>query len=453
MYTECPSCKTVFKITANHLKIAHGKVRCGSCSTVFNALDSLIENYESSSAPVQKAASAPAATTEAPVEQIFDDVKIPGMELASEEPLGTPSQATPKFDAGDDIFSQPARSEIEAVAAESDREQGPTGADDFGALDLTGDLDGELGGAAPSAPAAEQNLATDFGLADLGADAGANAGPDVGSMDFELDFGDEKTATDNVSRGAPKPETDELADFLNEQELSVSQPEALSRPEREKSAPVAPEKPLSMGAEFEPRLDEPASALNIGKAPAGAAEDYVLQELGNKWQFRFGWVSSLFWLTVIVVLLVVLVLQFAYFKRADLAKYPTLRPLLEQMCSLASNYVDCTIPLPSDVHAIDLMDRDVRSHPNKKNALLITSTILNKAAFTQPFPVLQITFSDINQKVVAAREFQPSEYLSKDVDIKDGMKASVPIKIMLEIVDPGPEAVNFEFIFKPKTDQ
>jgi hypothetical protein len=154
-----------------------------------------------------------------------------------------------------------------------------------------------------------------------------------------------------------------------------------------------------------------------------------------------------------VALLAVLVLQFAYFKRADLAKYPSLRPLLDQMCAVASNYVDCTIPLPSDVHAIDLMDRDVRSHPNKKNALLITSTILNKATFIQPFPVLQITFSDINQKTVAAREFQPSEYLDKDVAMKDGMKPNVPIRIMLEIVDPGPEAVNFEFVFKPKTGE
>jgi predicted Zn finger-like uncharacterized protein len=43
MYTQCPQCKTAFRLTAEVLKQAGGKVRCGSCGDAFNALDFLSE--------------------------------------------------------------------------------------------------------------------------------------------------------------------------------------------------------------------------------------------------------------------------------------------------------------------------------------------------------------------------------------------------------------------------
>jgi len=43
MYTECPECQTAFRLTANVLRQAQGRVRCGDCGNVFNALDHLSE--------------------------------------------------------------------------------------------------------------------------------------------------------------------------------------------------------------------------------------------------------------------------------------------------------------------------------------------------------------------------------------------------------------------------
>lgn len=37
MHTQCPHCQTVFRMTAAHLNIAQGHVRCGSCQHIFNA--------------------------------------------------------------------------------------------------------------------------------------------------------------------------------------------------------------------------------------------------------------------------------------------------------------------------------------------------------------------------------------------------------------------------------
>ncbi len=43
MYTQCPDCATVFRVTADALRAAQGDVRCGVCSTTFNALENLSE--------------------------------------------------------------------------------------------------------------------------------------------------------------------------------------------------------------------------------------------------------------------------------------------------------------------------------------------------------------------------------------------------------------------------
>lgn len=43
MYTQCPDCATSFRVTADVLKQAAGKVRCGGCGNAFNALAYLSE--------------------------------------------------------------------------------------------------------------------------------------------------------------------------------------------------------------------------------------------------------------------------------------------------------------------------------------------------------------------------------------------------------------------------
>ena len=43
MYTQCPDCSTAFRVTADVLKQAAGKVRCGGCGNAFNALEYLSE--------------------------------------------------------------------------------------------------------------------------------------------------------------------------------------------------------------------------------------------------------------------------------------------------------------------------------------------------------------------------------------------------------------------------
>lgn len=45
MYTRCPGCSSTFRVTAAILQMAAGEVRCGSCGIVFNALDTLVDDW------------------------------------------------------------------------------------------------------------------------------------------------------------------------------------------------------------------------------------------------------------------------------------------------------------------------------------------------------------------------------------------------------------------------
>lgn len=56
MRTRCPGCETVFRITPEQLRVRQGKVRCGQCQMVFNALETLIEE-----APIIPGVSLPAS--------------------------------------------------------------------------------------------------------------------------------------------------------------------------------------------------------------------------------------------------------------------------------------------------------------------------------------------------------------------------------------------------------
>jgi len=158
------------------------------------------------------------------------------------------------------------------------------------------------------------------------------------------------------------------------------------------------------------------------------------QSLGKK-----GLASGL----LVGLLLLLLGLQWIYFNRDTLAGDPGLRPALERFCSV----LQCQLPLRVDLAQLEIIDRDVRKHPQVDEALLINASIANRAGFTQPYPLFEISFSDSAGKPVAMRSFLPREYLGEGIDVAAGMAPDVPVNIVLEVQDPGDTAVSFQFSF------
>ena len=99
MLTRCPSCATHFRVTPEQLKARSGRVRCGECQNVFNALDSLIEEPVVMAAPMAAVAVPPAPArcvpsgTFEPVPEALEE--HPASQSGTQEaPIPEPPEAT-----------------------------------------------------------------------------------------------------------------------------------------------------------------------------------------------------------------------------------------------------------------------------------------------------------------------------------------------------------------------
>jgi len=158
-----------------------------------------------------------------------------------------------------------------------------------------------------------------------------------------------------------------------------------------------------------------------------------------------GFRLNLVWGAGGAVLVLLLAIQLLFLAPRTLAAYPALRPAAGALCKLRG----CELPMRQDLSKITLASRDVRAHPSVPGALIISATMVNEADFTQPYPGLEISLSDLQGRQVAARSFQPDTYLPDDVDIARGMAPDGRVQVSLEVVDPGDQAVAFEFDFQP----
>ena len=146
------------------------------------------------------------------------------------------------------------------------------------------------------------------------------------------------------------------------------------------------------------------------------------------------------WIAAIAAAVIMLIAQYIYFDFNKLARDPDSRGWLTTLCGVAG----CTLPTLDDIHQIRSNNLLVRSHPTIDNALVVDAIITNRAAFEQPYPDIELLFTDMAGNVVASRRFHPREYLSGELLGSQKMPARQPIHIALELVDPGAAAVNYE---------
>ena len=164
---------------------------------------------------------------------------------------------------------------------------------------------------------------------------------------------------------------------------------------------------------------------------------------GSRWEQQMMQGRDFFSISAIGALLVLLGMQWTYFNRAVLAADPGWRPMLAQFCSL----LRCDLPLRVDLSQLAIIERDVRQHPAAERALLINAAFENKADFTQPYPVFEVSFIDIAGNPIAMRRFLPAEYLDTELDTAAGLPSHTPVQVVLEVQDPGDKAVSFQFGF------
>ena len=103
--------------------------------------------------------------------------------------------------------------------------------------------------------------------------------------------------------------------------------------------------------------------------------------------------------------------------------------------------------LLKDPQLVQLVSRDMHTHPTRSGILVLSLTFVNLAQHSQEFPQLEVTLLDVANQTVARRRLQPADYLRPGADIKSGLAKDVYLPVLLELGDPGEQAVGFEIRF------
>ncbi|MGB5584719.1 MAG: DUF3426 domain-containing protein [Gammaproteobacteria bacterium] len=154
-------------------------------------------------------------------------------------------------------------------------------------------------------------------------------------------------------------------------------------------------------------------------------------------------VATAAWSLAILVLIAALVTEYLWFNQPVLFQLQQLRPLTARLCER----LDCEHLQMRDPSQIELISRNVYSHPNEQDALMISSTMVNHAPYAQAYPDVQIDFSDVRGELIASRRFTPEEYLQIDETQRSLLQSGTPVTFGLEIRDPGEQAITYEFSF------
>lgn len=108
--------------------------------------------------------------------------------------------------------------------------------------------------------------------------------------------------------------------------------------------------------------------------------------------------------------------------------------------------VGCELPVMRSLADLSVRRMAVRAHPDVPDAVVLDAVIANTAPYAQAFPVVELRFANAAGETVAARRFEPAEYLGEEFRGGALMPAMAPVAVSVELGDPGRDAVNASVI-------
>lgn len=392
--TQCPHCQTSFRVSHTQLSVARGVVRCGSCLQVFNAAKQLLEQSAGKDAitPVAPAIVEPPEPRAISQKQwTAAELDLDSLDLDEELARLEQREIHPTTE-----FGRPREDNLSASRDTVEHEEAPWPDSLF----------------SESAADRAQTAEVDLPELELEPSKHSRTEPSLSLEPVELD--DE-----------PQPPQLRLHDPLD--------------------APMHHER-LSATDEIGDDLPsiEPLRKKREPAVRAEALHDLTDDPLQLDWQKRRSpWGRRLFWLLLILLGAAALAGQYIAYHFDELARQDQYRPWFQQLCP----QIGCTVPSKVDIAKIKSSNLVVRSHPDFSGALVVDAIIYNRAPFSQPFPLLELRFADLNGHLIASRRFKPGEYLNGDLEGRVEMPPQTPIHIALDILDPGSKAVNYSLSF------
>ena len=211
--------------------------------------------------------------------------------------------------------------------------------------------------------------------------------------------------------------------------------------EAELGTTFTPSEDLLLDAETDPELTPESDshlALNVETLNNDHLDSITLQ-YDNTNPKRWPWFLGT------LGLLALLLAQIAWLRFDTLSTQAPYRTYYSKACEA----LGCTLPTRSDLSQIRTSHLVISSHPEENNILVANAIIVNNASFEQAFPALQLDFRNINNELIARRDFQPAEYLKGELINATIMPATHAVQLALAVVDPGESAINYRINIVP----
>jgi predicted Zn finger-like uncharacterized protein len=442
MYTQCPDCQTRFRVTAGALRAAHGTVRCGRCSSAFDALVSLSDTLpraapESAPLPLRLAAEDELAPLDEPYvkrlagpfdepfaehfeESFIEPVEEHRLETIAEPGAESANVLVDEGGIGEDITLEGERVQIEGTAGTADElvkeEYDLDATDEYKALQIPLSAYPDEREAERELEALILRLQREFGpLPSEVPAAAAEARDDTTAVHRILS----ELETLVPPSGAAVPET--AAALIEPIESAAA---TIVEPARE-PPPVAaaPAPPQAVPVE-----ERPLSARRWQPEPVELEQDEA--------PVRSVW-KTLAWTVGSLLLVLALAAQLAHQYRRELVRDARIGPPLRA----AYERLGLAVPPSADLASLELRQSGEESRANGR--LEVRARLTNRAGFEQPFPILRLQFEDRFGTVVAKRDFEPAEYLQDPSRAAGTLAPGASGEAELLLVDPGVEAVGF----------
>ena len=431
MFTVCPKCALTLVVTAADLRVAQGYVRCGRCSSVFNAIARLTE---------ERGAAAAAAGA-------------PAVPAASQE-----SAPAPAAEAVPEETAAPAAAEAPSDAQESET-----------ALEFNPDTTDVNSVFVQAAPDPQWTAATgSFKARIASAEAAPAAAPTPPArVDVEIDAEDfaamlhlepaespPPAAPDSVATPASAPPPPAAAPEPDPEPVrrAASTPPPTSHPARPVAHQSTHVRPEAQASARRPRASAPPEPLarEVRPAPAerataaaaspeeGAAEAEEAEEPGEA--APRAWLQAHGWTLAVALALVVLLAQILNHNRDELATSARFNHALTKL------YGALGIKLfPRwDLRAYDVRQLGAEADPAGAGVITVRASIKNAAPEPQPLPLLRVTLQDRYGNRIAMRDVAPHSYLPQSIPPASFLAAGQRIDAEMGFADPGADAVGFE---------
>jgi len=466
MFTICPKCALTLVVTAADLRVAQGYVRCGRCSSVFNALARLTderasgvgreeepspgeapESGEAPEPPLQSTDVAAAATTEAAPP-----------EGSAASPAGGDEDAIPD----DALEFDPTKTDLSTVFVDPPpNPQWTAATGSFKAMiaakeepaevepepDLEVEVDAAFLASMLRTEASSSSAAPARSAPATPAAAPAAATPATPSAPAPLSS-PPAPPTSPTSPAPPESPASPKPHEARPRAAQVQPPASRTRPAARHAAPhVRPD--------FEAKV-QPAPGAHTGAPTASSAESkpLALEEPAPQSGLlaadtvaagRGGFavpahLEPLVWRVGAAIGALLLLVQILNHYRDDLAATARFnRPLTALYGALGVRLAPHW-----DVHAYDVRQLGAAVEPGSTGLITVRASIKNGAPHPQPLPLLRVTLQDRFGNRIASSDVAPRFYLPPTVPASSFLSGGQRIDAEMGFVDPGTNAVGFE---------